>query len=267
MRYIHDMTLDVVSPIFRGGCAPTVVGVPCFSGAPWDFRALHGLDGFPQRTMRLPETLSDIDLYADFLAAQVRDLDSYILAGDSFGAVISLALAARRPTGLVGLVLSGGFAADPLPSWKGTAAKLSKFARGPLYRQAVLRFHAFQLASAFDSSAEVPHTQNNFRSLFVENTPRASYTARVTSVVDFDMLDQLSRVVAPTLLITPADDRLIGTQAAQQMLTGIPRASEVILPATGHMFRFTHPTLYSNTIRAFVESLEPEAETTETSRQ
>jgi len=234
---------------------PTIVTIPCFSGAPWDDRQLAPFAGRTVRTMRLPEGLSEVDGYVDFVAHQVADLESYVLVGDSFGAVIALTLATRRPAGLIGLVLSGGFAANPLPRWKGLAARASRFAGGPLYRHGTLRFHAFQLASQFDASAEIPLTQGDYRELFVENTPRHSYTARVTSVIGFDIRDRLNRIAVPTLLITPADDKLVGDEAAEIMLAGIPDACEVVLPATGHMFRFTHPDLYGQTIVDFIEQL------------
>jgi pimeloyl-ACP methyl ester carboxylesterase len=232
---------------------PTIVTIPCFSGAPWDARQLEPFAGREIRTMRLPEGVNDVGAYADFVAEQVDGLDSYVLVGDSFGAVIALALATRQPAGLVGLVLSGGFAANPLPRWKGIAARASRLVGGALYRQGTLRFHAFQLASKFDATAETPHTQNDYRQLFVENTPRVSYTARVTSVIDFDIRDQLDRVTVPTLLMTPADDKLVGEDAAKEMLAGIPDVREVVLPATGHMFRFTHPDLYGHTITDFID--------------
>jgi pimeloyl-ACP methyl ester carboxylesterase len=150
-------------------------------------------------------------------------------------------------------VLSGGFAANPLPRWKATASRASRFVGGPLYRQGALRFHAFQLASKFDAHAEIPLTRTDYRQLFVENTPRHSYTARVTSVIDFDVRDRLDRVNVPTLVLTPQDDKLVGEDAAKQMLAGIPGAREVVLPRTGHMFRFTHPDLYGHAITDFID--------------
>jgi pimeloyl-ACP methyl ester carboxylesterase len=232
---------------------PTIVTIPCFSGAPWDDRQLEPFAGREVRTMRLPEGLNNVDAYADYVAGQVAELESYVLVGDSFGAVIALTLATRQPSGLAALVLSGGFAANPLPRWKGIASRASRFATGPLYRQGTLRFHAFQLASKFDADAEVPHTQNDYRELFVHHTPRHSYTARVTSVIDFDVRDRLDRVNVPTLLVTPQDDKLVGEHAAEEMLAGIPGAREVVLPNTGHMFRFTHPSLYGHTIAEFID--------------
>jgi pimeloyl-ACP methyl ester carboxylesterase len=205
--------------------------------------------------MRLPEAVDDVDRYGDFLAQQVEDLSDYVLVGDSFGAIISLALAIRQPAGLRGLVLSGGFAANPLPRWKAIVARGSRYAGGPLYRQGTLRFHARELASRFDRTAEVPLRQNDYRQLFIENTPRSSYTARVTSVISFDVRDQLAKVDVPTLLITPADDQLVGANAAQELCRGLPKAREVVLPGTGHMFRFTHPDLYGETILQFLHDL------------
>jgi pimeloyl-ACP methyl ester carboxylesterase len=233
----------------------TLVTVPCFSGAPWDERQLAPLRAYPVRTMRLPEGVDDVDRYSDFLAAQVEDLSDYVLVGDSFGAVISLSLAIRQPAGLRGLVLSGGFAANPLPRWKAIAARGSRYGGGPLYRHGTLRFHARELASRFDQTAECPHRQDDYRRLFVENTPRSSYTARVTSVISFDVRDQLAKIDVPTLLITPADDQLVGEKAARELCRGLPNAREVVLPGTGHMFRFTHPELYGQTIVNFLQEL------------
>jgi pimeloyl-ACP methyl ester carboxylesterase len=209
--------------------------------------------------MRLPEALDEVGRYTDFLASQVEGIADYVLAGDSFGAIISLTLALRQPIGLRGLVLSGGFAANPLPRWKGVAARGSRYAGGPLYGQVTLRIHARELASRFDHGAEIPHRQNDYRRLFVENTPRGSYSARVTSVISFDVRDQLSKVGVPTLLITPADDRLVGAQAARELCEGLPNAREVVLPSTGHMFRFTHPSLYGQTILEFLQDLDSPA--------
>jgi pimeloyl-ACP methyl ester carboxylesterase len=236
---------------------PALVTVPCFSGAPWDDYQLAALRAYPVRTMRLPDGPDDVQQYADFVAEQVADLDNYVLIGDSFGAVISLSFALRQPANLQGLVLSGGFAANPLPRWKAIAARTSRYTGDWLYRGLTLRFHACELASQFDREAEVPYRRADYRRLFAENTPRHSYSARVTSVLSFDVRDQLAKVNVPTLLITPADDRLVGERATRELCQGLPSAREVVLPATGHMFRFTHPTRYGQAIIDFVTELSP----------
>jgi len=186
---------------------------------------------------------------------QARDLERYVLVGDSFGAVVSIAAAIRRPRGLVGLVLSGGFARNPItsPLLRGLAA-LAPFFPGPFYRQMTLRVHAAQLASSFDGEGEVPWSTAMTRRYFIEETPHAAYVNRVRAVGRADHAARLPRIAVPTLVLTPAEDRLIGREAAAILLRGIPDAREVVLPRTGHLFRFSHPGRYSAAIRDFLDS-------------
>jgi pimeloyl-ACP methyl ester carboxylesterase len=232
----------------------TIVAVPCFSGSPWCLEQLTPLSDWSLRTMRLPEKLDNVEAYADFVAGQVADLDHFILVGDSFGANIALALATRQPRGLDALVLSGGFASDPitnpLTKLKLTAASL--LPEG-LYQQVTLRFHAQSLASPFDMDGQVPFSQSAIRRLFVQNTPRHSYLSRMKAAFSANYLDKLNRIQVPTLVLTPGYERLIGKNAARQLVEGIPDAVEVILPNTGHMFRFTHPVTYASAVREFLQ--------------
>ncbi|OUE26999.1 alpha/beta fold hydrolase [Clavibacter michiganensis] len=234
--------------------APTLVGVPCFSGAPWDFAPLTALAAHPTRTLRLPDDAASVDEAADALEDAVADLPRYVLVGDSFGAVVSLALALRRPAALAGLVLSGGFAADPTPAWKTRAASLARHVPRVAYEQGVLRFHAAQLASRLDASAPHRLTRRDYRELFRVHTPAAAYSARVAAVVGFDVRARLHRIAVPTLLLTPEDDRLVGPAAAAALRDGLPRARERVLPGTGHMLRFTHPEQYADAVDAFVRT-------------
>jgi pimeloyl-ACP methyl ester carboxylesterase len=205
--------------------------------------------------MRLPEGLDNVEDYADFVEAEVADLDRYVLVGDSFGAVIALALATRQPVGLTGLVLSGGFAANPVTNPVLRARiRAARLLPGPLYRQITLRLHAASLASPHDAGGEISWSKDKSRKLFLENTPYRSYVNRARAALDVDYRERLGRVAVPTLLITPSYDKLIGERAARIMLDGIADAHEVVLEDTGHMLRFSHPTRYATVIRDFMLS-------------
>lgn len=232
---------------------PALLHIPCFSGAPWDLDQLTALSARPRRTFRLPEGLDDIEDYADAAASEVADLDDYVLIGDSFGAIIVLALAVRRPTGLRALVMSGGFAANPVsaPAWK-TAMRVMGRLRGPAYRQLVLRAHAHRLASPHDGEGQVPWTEADSRRLFLDNTPARSFGARVTAALAADYTDRLHLVNVPTLILTPSHDVLIGDDAAKILRDGIPDVREVVLDHTGHMFRFSHPQAYARAVETFL---------------
>lgn len=227
----------------------SLVCVPCFSGAEWDlshFRTSHA------QTMKLPDSAATLEAATDFLEYQVRKLAAYVLIGDSYGAVVALNLALRKPTGLKALVISGGFASNTLPKWKVMAGAFSKYLPTWLYKTASLRFHASQLVSVFDKSAEVPLGLEDFRQLFVKNTSKIAYANRVASLGSYDITKKLKDIAVPTLILTPSDDRLIGEEHSLLLRQGIPNSREVILENSGHMFRFTHPTRYFGEIEGFV---------------
>lgn len=232
---------------------PTIVTVPCFSGAPWDLGELTPIARYPLRTMRLPEGLDAIEAYADFVSRQVAGLEDYVLVGDSFGAVVALAFATRRPPALRALVLSGGFAANPVTNPL-VKAKISaaRFLPGPLYRHVTLRFHSRSLASPHDGDGQHPWSEADSRRLFLENTPWESYVARAKAAFSADYHDRLGQITVPALVITPSYDRLIGEEAAKVLVEAIPLASEVVLERTGHMFRFSHPVTYAAAVRDFI---------------
>lgn len=206
------------------------------------------------RTLRLPDDVCELERLADFILDQVKDLERYVLVGDSYGAVSSIVVATRQPKGLQGLVISGGFAKSPITSpLLKTLAGLAPFFPGPFYRQTTLRFHAAQLASTFDKEGEIPWSTGKSRAFFIKETPHKAYVNRIRSIEKADYTAQLKRINVPTLILTPEEDKLIGKEAAGILLNDIKGAQEVVMPRTGHMFRFSHPGAYSREIRKFLE--------------
>jgi len=233
---------------------PTLVMIPCFAGAPWQLKQLTHLQGRSMRTMRLPDDVRDLETLADFIADEVKDLDNYVLVGDSYGAVSSIAFATRQPKGLKGLVLSGGFAKSPITSpLLKFLAKLAPFFPGIFYRQFTLWFHAAQLASTFDKEGEIPWSTGQSRALFLRATPHKAYVNRVRSIEKTDYSAQLKKIDVPTLILTPEEDKLVGEEASGILLKGIKGSREVIMPRTGHMFRFSHPGAYSLEVKKFLD--------------
>ncbi|QBR31761.1 MULTISPECIES: alpha/beta fold hydrolase [Pseudomonas] len=233
---------------------PTLVMVPCFAGAPWQLNQLSHLQHRAMRTLRLPDDVADLETLANVIVDQVKDLECYVLVGDSYGAVASIAVATRQPKGLKGLVLSGGFAKNPITSpLLKTLAALAPFFPGPFYRQTTLRLHAAQLASSFDKEGEIPWSTARSRAFFIEQTPHKAYVNRVRSIEKVDSTALLPKIDVPTLILTPEEDRLIGKEASGILLKGIKAAQEVVMPRTGHMFRFSHPAAYSLEVSRFLQ--------------
>ncbi|MGC5698970.1 alpha/beta hydrolase [Pseudomonas sp. NFXW11] len=234
--------------------SPTLLMIPCFAGAPWQLEQLSHLQDRAMRTLRLPDQVNDLETLADFILGQVQDLESYVLVGDSYGALAAIAIAIRQPKGLKALVLSGGFAKSPITSPLLKAlARLAPWFPGALYRQTTLRFHAAQLASSFDKAGEIPWSTAKSRAFFVKHTPHRAYVNRISSIEKVDFTPRLKNIAVPTLILTPEEDRLIGQHAAGILLKGISGSQEVIMPRTGHMFRFSHPAAYSQEISRFLQ--------------
>ncbi|MGA8258637.1 MAG: alpha/beta hydrolase [Arenicellales bacterium] len=223
-----------------------LVLVPCFSGAPWDTSAFPSWRGRKLITGRLPNAV-DLDAYADVVAGWTRHLGEYVLVGDSFGALVALALAERRPHGLRALVISGGFAKAHVSGWTRV-----RMATGRLLGRAgyplTVRFHVDSLGSPFDPRG----TDALLRRIFMEDCDAPTFFDRGRIALAADLRPELKRVDAPTLVLTPEHDRLIGREAAAELATGIPHAREEVLAGTGHLLRFTHPRRYAEAIDGFV---------------
>ena len=92
---------------------------------------------------------------------------------------------------------------------------------------------------------------------FVQESPPRAYVNWVHAVGHSDCTPRLSRISLPTVIVTPDGDRLIGKDAAGILSGGIRRSREVVLPRTGHMFRFSHPSRYSEVVHTLLQSTIP----------
>jgi pimeloyl-ACP methyl ester carboxylesterase len=231
---------------------PTIIAIPCLSGAPWDLKQFGPLKDYPMETVRLSEVHRGIEAHATDVLIQAERHESFILVGDSFGAQVALAAAARRPKGLVGLVISGGFAAMPVDNIV-TRLKIegARYLPGFLYQKLVIPMHAAALASRFDGEGDTAWTNAHSMKLFRENTTWQGYVRRTQAALHADYTAKLKNIAVPTLILTPEDDTLIGPEAARVLREGIPDATEVVLKRTGHMFRLSHPKRYAEAIRDF----------------
>lgn len=231
---------------------PTLIAIPCLSGAPWDTATFQAYTGHRVVTLTLSDDHKDIEGHADDVLRLAAKHDRFILVGDSFGAQVALAAAARQPAGLVGLVISGGFAAMPVDSLA-TRLKIeaARLLPGPLYRRLVVPMHAQALASRFDREGDTAWTVADTAQLFHNHTSWRGYVRRTQAALHADYRAALSKITVPTLILTPEDDTLIGPGAAAVLREGIADATELVLARTGHMFRFSHPSLYANAIREF----------------
>lgn len=155
---------------------PVLILIPCLSGAPWSLPGLTGFEGLATETFTLDDAHRDIERHADDVLRLASKHRAFVLVGDSFGAQVGLAAAARQPTGLVGLVMSGGFAANPVDSLIiKLKARAAAFLPGPLYQHVVVPMHAKLLRSRFDVAGEGAWSVAKTVALFRAHTSWAGY--------------------------------------------------------------------------------------------
>ena len=81
------------------------------------------------------------------------------------------------------------------------------------------------------------HEQADFFNELQRKTTSAECAARYFEVCgDFDIIDLLPRVTAPTLVIHVRDDFMVPFETGRQLAAGIPGARFVSLPGRNHLF-------------------------------
>ena len=234
---------------------PTTQAEPAPSTIPsFTVVLLPGLDGtgllFAPLTAALPtnvrpavvrypvDRVMSYEELATDVAGHLPQGERFVLLGESFGGPLALLLAARRPAGLVGVILCATFVTSPRP-WVGPLlrpfAKPWPFRLYPAYKRAT--------PGAWAAAAEV--------SRLVRPDVIAS---RVRMVLSVDVRQQLSGCPVPILYLRAARDRLVPAANLHRIQQLRPDVSAVNLPSP-HQVLQRRPTESAAAIARFAGSL------------
>ena len=206
----------------------------CNQVVTWDIRG-HGGSESPAE----PDSYSADAALADIAALLAElGLDRIVLGGHSLGGYLSLAFALRHPEQVAGLVLIGtgpGFRNDAArDDWNRRAHKTAE------------RLEERGLA-ALGSSSELHGQQGDAGGL--ARAARHTLTQR-----DSHVIDGLTTIQAPTLIIVGADDAPF-QGAADYMAAKLPRARKVVIAAAGHAPNIDQPEQFNAELRAFLDEV------------
>jgi pimeloyl-ACP methyl ester carboxylesterase len=201
--------------------------------------------------MRRRFDLSDLvgDL-AEFLDA--LNLERPALMGVSFGGVLALELAARRPHRLQSLVLQGV---------------------GARFEKGLLQQVAGMVLSRYPLPSDSPFVNQFFNLLFGSRqkpgplfqfvtrqcwqTDQSVMAHRFRLVESFAMDGRLGRVVAPTLILAGDRDLLTSPRSLCELSRGIRRSRLVTLPGCGHLAFATRPDRVAEEVKRFLAANDP----------
>lgn len=195
--------------------------------------------------------------------AVIADLDAAgtpkaVFLGHSIGGMLAQEVAARHPTRVAALILSGTTPVFGSPDGefqkKFLAARLAPLDEGVTMPELAQTFAGDLLGSDPDPAAGPTATQ------LMSELPETSYRAGLTCLVTFNRREELAQIAVPTLLIAGAEDTNAPLKTMQRMAEKIDGAQIEILPKTGHLASLECPDRFADAVRQFLKSLPEETQ-------
>ena len=188
-----------------------------------------------------------VDDLAEFLAWY--GLEAPAVMGVSFGGVLALQYAARRPHGLSSLIVQGA---------------------GARFERSLLQQVAGAVLSRYPLPADNPFVNQFFNLLFgcrqrpgslfrfvtrqCWQTDQAVMSHRFRLAERFDITSRLGRIRVPALVLTGERDLLVSANSLASLCEGIADCCQVALPGCGHLAFATRPEGVAEQVTRFLES-------------
>lgn len=174
----------------------------------------------------------------------------FVLLGESFSGPLAISIAAARPAGLRGLILSCTFAKTPRPA----LAFLSSVADNPLFRKipphALTRVVAPFLLGGFASSARRLMLEQALRQLSPQTMIR-----RMQEVLRVDVRDKLKQIDVPVMYLQAKQDRVVPGSAAESLKQNLP-SMEIVRLDGPHCLLQASAAPAALAIQAFCDKLQ-----------
>lgn len=228
-HWLGHLEYDWELPIFRGLLLELASS---FSLVRYDARG-NGLSDWDVGNLTLDTWVSDMECVAD-----AAGLDRFPILALSQGCAVAVAFTARHPERVSHLILYGGF---PVGAYKSpnlsteareqfdamrTLMKLGWGSNAPTFRQ------LFTASMMPDATKEQMDAFNEAQRISASAESAVRY---LDTVANFDVMDLLPLIKAPTLVMHLRDDRRVPIASGRDLAAGIPGARFVTLPGRNHI--------------------------------
>lgn len=200
--------------------------------------------------------VDSVEQLADDLIALMRELgmDGAHLVGHSTGGAIAMVMAVRAPDLVRSLVLYASVhRADAYRRrvWGLRKQILQQLGPEVYARTTSLFFYPPEYVARNDEAIR----EAEGRAASSEVPAPEIQASRIDAILNFEYVEPLSQVKAPTLVYCAEDDMLTPAYFSREIASLIPGARLVLLPRGGHAFSRSRTEEFNNTVLEFVGSL------------
>lgn len=197
----------------------------------------HGASPAPAGPYSLPDLASDALALLDRL-----ELRRVSWVGLSLGGMVGMWLAEHAPDRLERLVLCCTSAAlGPASMWQERATVARTSGMSALAEPVVSRWVTPSFASAH------PETVRWLREMVASHSPEG-YASCCAAIEHMSIVDDLSTITAPTLVIAGADDPATPPDHARRIAEAVPGARLAVVPDAAHLGNLQQPATFTGLI-------------------
>ncbi len=209
----------------------------------------------PKETYTLDNNVEDMEALRQYLG-----LDKIVVIGTSYGGMVALTYSARYPQNVSRLIAIATTAesrfleqAKENLAEKGTPEQIAiaqKLWEGNFTNESELREY-MEIMRPLYSLKYNPNTPNKTwnRTIFSPDAINVAFNGFLRT---YNILDQLDKITAPTLVIGARHDWICAPEFSENIAKAIPNAQLKIFENSGHLIRLDQPEALLKSIRDFI---------------
>ena len=218
----------------------------------WDHRG-HGLSEVPadEASYTMERVVDDLEAVIDFASPKA----AVVLAGLSFGGLVSLHFALRSPARVRALVLAGSGPGFKNPEAAAGWAKQTERTASYLEERGLQAFVDGKAgATCIGRDPELPAARAAAAAIAAQDPAGLAAFGRNVTGLAPSVIDELPSIEARSFVVVGSEDKAF-SRAAEVMAAKLPAAEHVVLGGAGHILNIEQPESFNTALMNFLEGI------------